>query len=84
MGRDCVHDSDNYTWGILRLLEEWQRRLAATRDGRAVHVQDHRDEPVVAVDGDQVPTPCSPNLSTAALKRASLTACLLCSSYEKS
>src|SRR5438445_4473772 len=39
---------------LLRLLQKWQRRLAAARDGRAVHVQNHRDQYVITVDGDQV------------------------------
>ena len=39
---------------LLRLLEIGQRRLAAARDGSAVYVQNHRDEHVITVDGDQV------------------------------
>src|SRR5712691_9580012 len=39
---------------LLRLLQKRQRRLAAARDGCAVHVQNHRDQHVITVDGDQV------------------------------
>src|SRR5258708_16207288 len=39
---------------VVGSLQQRQRRLAAARDGRAVHVQGHRDQHVIAVDRDQV------------------------------